>query len=74
MSYDKPVKKVLIVLWCELEGGEWCSNSWLPAMTQLPQTTVRSKMDDPANKPIPLIAYSFAVSLLLTSPETDHTK
>jgi len=54
--------------------GESCSNSWLPAMTQLPQTTVRSKMDDPANKPTPLKAYSCAISLLLTSPETDDDR
>jgi len=42
-------------------------------MTQLPQTTVRSKIDDPANNPIPVMAYSSAISLLLTTPQTVHT-
>ena len=41
-------------------------------ITQVPQTNVRSKMDDPANKPTPVKAYSCAVSLLLTSPDTDN--
>ena len=39
--------------------------------TQVPQTTVRSIMDDPANKPTPVEAYSCALSLSLESPVTD---
>ena len=47
-------------------------NFFLPMITHVPHTTVRSKMDDPASKPTPVEAYSCALSLSLESPVTEN--
>lgn len=58
----------------ESEGLESSFNFCFPVRTQVPQITVRSMMDDPANMPTPVEAYSCALSLFLESPVTDHNK
>jgi hypothetical protein len=69
-----PIKDCLILSADEYEVTEFESffKFCLPTITQVPHTTVRSKMDDPANKPTPVEAYSCALSLSLESPVTDN--
>lgn len=68
---SRPIKDCFMVLVDEYESFfKFC----LPTITQVPHTSVRSKMDDPANKPTPVEAYSCALSLSLESPVTDKQK
>lgn len=69
---SRPVKDSFILPFDEFEpsGLESFFNFCLPMITHVPHTTVRSKMDDPANKPTPVEAYSCALSLSLESPVT----
>jgi hypothetical protein len=68
-----PIKDCLILCVDEYEVTviESFFKFCLPTITQVPHSTVRSKMDDPANKPTPVEAYSCALSLSLESPVTD---
>lgn len=50
---------------------EMFEKSWQPqpAIIQVPQSSVRTKIDDPANRPTPVNTNSSAISFELRSPE-----
>jgi len=71
---SRPVSDFFIPVLHECKSSELESFmiSCLPMITHVPHTTVRRKMDDPANKPTPVEAYSCALSLSLEIPVTEN--
>lgn len=63
-------KLELSLLLAILEVISVLEKSWRPTMTQVPQTSVRRKIEEPANKPTPVLnTYSCVSSFVSISPE-----